>query len=702
MMAGINQLVDTYKGNPQPLNAKVQQAQQKQPPGSIPPDLEEAIALQKIAELRNGAQNQQAMQAGGAQPSVMEKLRQLLGIQQQQMAQANQMPQQMVQRPVMAARGGSIDQLMSNLGRNYSTGGIIAFAEPTEENNRSLVEDPNGEPLDPKVARELVRRLEERTSERRPAKDEGMDKETLEKTAAGLTAASALSLPYGMSSAMAVDMLRRGFTKPIWRPGTSASSAIGQTVSGAAVPLATVTGGSIASMKAMQDLQAMSPEQRRALAANPMLSAMSDNAGLAAAIQEAGNDEPRKNKSSYFEQVGNALASIPKMAGSAGLEALKHIVSAPGYGLQSDFSSKPTPRQPINTTPTAEALAQGVAPMPGPDRAGSRRSMDEIIAEQIAAAQAGKKPSGGAGVGGGGGTTQKVDPNSLDAITRAYLKGEFAVNPETEREKAVDWTKKTLGLDALLAEKQGRIDAREKAIAAAQAARTPEWVKGLQAVGGAPIRGGAGMVLAQAGAGATKAREAYAAQDLDYLQELDRLRDVITDAKISGNKELVKEGMAAYKEVDARRRAAAQSAASMLNVDATNAARLQQANLSAQARRDAQQQQANYQLEKLKQGERAQQIRIAQAGITAQRPAIDAAAKEAKMHRMVYEALKDRDPDKAAAALDRAEEAQHRIDMILAPLSGIAGSSAAAAPTGAPAPTTGGAKFLGFEPSKKS
>ena len=63
---GIEQLVDAFKGNPQPLQAKVQQAQQGQPPGAIPPDLEEAIALQKITELRNSAQGQQAIQAGGA------------------------------------------------------------------------------------------------------------------------------------------------------------------------------------------------------------------------------------------------------------------------------------------------------------------------------------------------------------------------------------------------------------------------------------------------------------------------------------------------------------------------------------------------------------------------------------------------------------------------------------------------------------
>jgi hypothetical protein len=158
---GIEQLVDAFKGNPQPLQAKVQQAQKGQPPGAIPPDLEEAIALQKITELRNSAQNQQAMQAGGAQPSVVEKLRQMLSAEQRQQAQPPQMPQGMPQgpqgqppmpqgqppmqgqppapqgQPVMAAGGGSIAQLMSNLGRHYAGGGIVAFNGEDE----SSVED---------------------------------------------------------------------------------------------------------------------------------------------------------------------------------------------------------------------------------------------------------------------------------------------------------------------------------------------------------------------------------------------------------------------------------------------------------------------------------------------------------------------------------------------------------------------------------
>ena len=130
---GIEQLVDTFKGTPQPLEAKVERDNKGQPPGAVPKDLQEVIALQEIAKVRQGMQNQQAMQAGGAQPSVAEKLRQMVGAMraqgQPQMAQAmpRQMPGNMPQQTVMAARGGSLDQLISNLGRHYAGGGIIAF-----------------------------------------------------------------------------------------------------------------------------------------------------------------------------------------------------------------------------------------------------------------------------------------------------------------------------------------------------------------------------------------------------------------------------------------------------------------------------------------------------------------------------------------------------------------------------------------------
>jgi len=145
---GIDQLVNAYKGNPQPLQAKVQQAQKGQPPGAIPPDLEEAIALQKITELRNSAQAQQAMQAGGAQPSIVEKLRQMLSADQRQQAQPPQMPQGGPQAMPQGAPQGApqppqgVDALPTNVGQQYAEGGIIGNVRHFD--NGDLVVDPMG------------------------------------------------------------------------------------------------------------------------------------------------------------------------------------------------------------------------------------------------------------------------------------------------------------------------------------------------------------------------------------------------------------------------------------------------------------------------------------------------------------------------------------------------------------------------------
>lgn len=185
MPGGIDQLVDTYKGNPQPLQAKVQraqgqlqnqmkqQAQQGQPPGAIPPDLEEALALQQIAELQQGAQNQQAIQAGGAQPSVVDKLRQMLA--------GNQAQAQMAGGPpVMAAQGGSIDQLMSNLGQNYAGGGIVAFQSAGSVKDPN-VEDEDKKPLEPYTLQQQGAAYVARKQAERAAKEaaESPNKESL-------------------------------------------------------------------------------------------------------------------------------------------------------------------------------------------------------------------------------------------------------------------------------------------------------------------------------------------------------------------------------------------------------------------------------------------------------------------------------------------------------------------------------------------
>jgi hypothetical protein len=189
------------------------------------------------------------------------------------------------------------------------------------------------------------------------------------------------------------------------------------------------------------------------------------------------------------------------------------------------------------------------------------------------------------------------------------------------------------------------------------------------------------------------------------------MKDEVLKLRMEGKYKAAAAGQEQIKNMLADKRQAESSGTSLLTNKESARSREQialdnrlgreaQAAQSAQLKREAQKDRTDLQLEKLKQGERAQQIKITQMGLAARRPEIEKAVKEASNARMIYGALKDRDPEKAAGFLARAEEAQHRIDMILAPLGNIAGSSPAAAATGKPAPSTGGAKFLGFEPSK--
>jgi hypothetical protein len=151
---GINKLANMFMGNPQPLAQKVEQAQQQTKPGQIPPDLEQAIALQKIQEMRQAAQNQQAMQAGGPQPTVVDKLRQMAQPQPQMQAQPQGMPPQMQapqgmpqgipqgmpqgQPNQMPQEASGLPQLPTSLGQHLAGGGIVAFAGEDE----SYVRDP--------------------------------------------------------------------------------------------------------------------------------------------------------------------------------------------------------------------------------------------------------------------------------------------------------------------------------------------------------------------------------------------------------------------------------------------------------------------------------------------------------------------------------------------------------------------------------
>jgi len=99
----------------------------------------------------------------------------------------------------------------------------------------------------------------------------------------------------------AKDVLSAGF-----KPGTTAGQATRVLGTAAAVPQAVMLGGVGATKKAMSDLQYMSPEQRREMSSNPMLSAMSGDAGFASAIMDAAANNPEgPSKMPYKEQMAN-------------------------------------------------------------------------------------------------------------------------------------------------------------------------------------------------------------------------------------------------------------------------------------------------------------------------------------------------------------------------------------------------------------
>ncbi len=128
-------------------------------------------------------------------------------------------------------------------------------------------------------------------------------KEGLESTHAGSNVLlGTLGATQGLSALQSArDVLTAGF-----KPGTTAGQAGRVLGTAAAVPQAVMVGGAAATKKAMNDLQYMSEDQRRALAANPMLSAMSGDAGLASAIMDAAANNPEgPSKMSYADQMKN-------------------------------------------------------------------------------------------------------------------------------------------------------------------------------------------------------------------------------------------------------------------------------------------------------------------------------------------------------------------------------------------------------------
>jgi hypothetical protein len=556
MYGGIDQLVDTYKGNPQPLAEKMQKSQQGQPPGRVPPDLEEAIALQKIAELRNSAQGQQAMQAGGAQPSIVDKLKQMIG--------QNQMQAQMQGQPVMAASGGSIDQLMSNLGQHYAGGGIVAFKTGNE------VEDP--EKLTEEEARDIMRRIRQRTDMRPESMAvTDMDTTSIPGFVAGNRFQQEMDRASGKREPMTPQQMEAN-VKPAPREESPREPYSGPQQYTLQQQGADYVARKQAAREAKVKEDAENEARRQAL-----VSQIPTGGPTAPASTGRMPGELERNLSNTLAAMPGA--SVRKAFSGSGIRGLMGLL-----GIAGDREEKPA----------AEPVRGGRTTMANDPRLGKLDTTPTgpgAPAAPTANVPAAPRPSaGGPNVGkpnpptNANAAATKLDPNGLRALSERMIREEMGLNPETESDKMVARARKLMGMDEILNEKRTRVSDFEKAVAESKANRTPEWIKALQAAGGAPVRGGIGMLLGQMGAAATKTREGYDSQDLEYKRELNRLRDIISDAQLSGNKELAKTAMDAYKEVDARRKAGLTSATSLLNTDATTETSRQNAKDAAAAR----------------------------------------------------------------------------------------------------------------------
>lgn len=346
---------------------------------------------------------------------------------------------------------------------------------------------------------------------------------------------------------------------------------------------------------------------------------------------EAERDTPESRKDS--EGIMKAL----KFVGGLPVEALKTLVSAPGYGFNKEAApaaAKPpvqTGTPPMPNAAAAQVAPQGV-PQGGPAPA------------PVVAPQAARPVQAGPGAA--------PAPQGLNALLDKSIREDLGRDRESEAQKMMGKQREIMGMDEYQKGVAESTAARQAEFDKAKAGRTPDWARGLMALSGAPVRGGIGMMLGKAGSAATTARDEYGAEDLKFSKELMDLKNAAAKAKLDGNTALAKSYTDAYKEVDAARRAAMQSGTSLENVRAQTEATKQRAASDAANRADAR-------ADKTDAAYREQAMRMAMAAATKEKalPANMARYKDvttealaASMFDRIYNALKTGKMDAAPGA----------------------------------------------------
>jgi hypothetical protein len=575
MSIGIDKLVDSFMGNPAPLQAKVDRDNAGKPPNAIPKDLEEAIALQEIADVHMGAQNDQAMQAGGPQPSVVQKLQQMLASaeqrQQAQMPQGTppqmppqmpkgmppqmprgmppqmpkgmppQMPQGMPPKPVMAARGGSISQLMSNLGRNYDGGGIVAFA-------------PGGEI---KLGTDFAAFLEKMGSDyvtyaNSPPEVQASMKEMYRDFKATAPAAGEVANVASKAAPAAAE--GRGLMY-------GAGKLAGKAVKGAGIP------GALASaVSEFGDYKLKSDDDI--------------DTSASGTIDDLKKGELRR----AAKGLGMGLGELGADLGSSVANTLDYVVpgKAPvssaydkllrDSGLFKDKASAPTKEEATAGDAETEKLKRSAAA-----RAQTGQNTNPALRPKPPAAVV--KPSGPPGPPKPVVTKPEVEApepvNKLRAAIEANIFKDLGKDEDAEWQKGAKRHKDFMGIDKLLEPKNARIAEREGMQRKIQGQRLPEWVAGFDRASKPIVSGGLGTMLNNLGSGMQGQREAYSGEDLKFFDEISAMKDEVLKLTVEGNYKAAAAGEAAIKDAIANKRQAEQSGTSLLNTDEQTATRKQ-------------------------------------------------------------------------------------------------------------------------------
>jgi hypothetical protein len=553
---GIEQLVDSFMGNPAPLKAKVERDNKGQPPGAIPKDLEEAIALQKIAEIQNSSQNQQAMQAGGAQPSVVQKLQQILaGAQQRQQATPPAMPQgmqrAMPQQPVMAARGGSIDQLMSNLGNNYAGGGIVAFAPGGEiklgtdfaaflqKMGTDYVEYANSSP-------EVKANLKEIYADTKAAAP------TAAKEVANVASKAAPAAAEGRGLLYGTGKLAGKAVKAAGLPGALAS---------------TVSEFGDYKLKSDDDIDTSASGTFEDLKKGELGRAAK---GLGMGLGELGAD--------LGSSVANTLDYV--VPGKAPVSSAYDKLLRDS-GLFKDKAGVPTKEESTAVDAETEKLKRLAAA-----RAQTGQNTNPALRPKPPVAVV--NPSGPPGPAKPVVAKPEVEApepvNKLRAAIEENIYKNLNKDETAEFEKSAKRYKDFMGIDKLLEPKNARIAEREGMQRKIQGERLPEWVTGFDRASKPIVSGGIGTMLNNLGSGMQGQREAYSGQDLKFFDEISAMKDEVLKLTLEGNYKAAAAGEAAIKAAIDSKEKSEHSGTSLLNVDEQTAQRREKAKEDARVR----------------------------------------------------------------------------------------------------------------------